>query len=145
LQLRRDEEAGGAPAQLLTVRDLRWLHAESIAAEIDMVSAFRSRLGGVAYLAAITVVLAGIVLEVTQPGGGCNAPRGTPGVICHAPSTPSHVGFLLLALGWISLLLAARAMSDRFRGGPWSALFSVCLGLLIPDALRKLFAARDSA
>jgi hypothetical protein len=46
------------------------------------------------------------------------------------------MGFALVFVGLAALLTAA-AMSDRFRSR-WSALFSDCLGLVIPAALRTL-------
>lgn len=101
---------------------------------------FRSRPGSAAYLTAALLVVAGLILLVSQPDAWCSAPRGTPGVTCRPPSSGNNLGFVLTAVGWVSMLLTARAMADRFRSR-WTALFSVCLGLVIPDAIRTLLRA----
>lgn len=103
---------------------------------------FRSRPGSAAYLAAALLVVAGLILLVSQPDAWCSAPRGTPGVTCRPPSSGHNLGFVLAGIGWVSMLVTANAMADRFRGR-WTALFSVCLGLVIPDAIRTLIRAEQ--
>lgn len=98
---------------------------------------FRTRVGAIAYLVAIGVLVAGLALLVTTRGAWCSAPRGTPGVVCTGPSRLHEVGFAVMFVGWLGVLVAAKVVDERVRGGRLAALLYVCLGLAVPAAYRR--------